>query len=92
MSYSANYKHITQNGTYVIVPGSGGNNVSFNSLFVNQAGTGGNLITVAEANGNVIGVRDGTTIHKFDPCISNLDGLVVTVSTGSAGDITVFWD
>ena len=85
---SNNYTHITANGKVVITPQFCG----LETVKINLAGANNNIITVTEGNPTkVIAVIDGTVAHKHDFDLANLDGIIVTVSGGTPGDITVIW-
>jgi len=85
---SNNYTHFTGTGTFVITPQRCG----LEAVFVNQAGGAGCTVTVTDGASNTIAIRDGSSIHKFDPDLANLLGLIVVVAGGSgAGDFTCVW-
>lgn len=85
---SNNYFHITANGVYPICS----NTCSLECVKVNFVDSAGTIkITEGNATQIIANKIDNTKVYKHDFGITNLNGLIVTVASGSAPDITVIY-
>lgn len=85
---SKNYTHITTDGTYVI----SNNQCTLETVKVNFADAGGTIKVTESVLAQIIANKiDNSKVYKHDFDLTNLNGLIVTVSGSTAPDITVIW-
>lgn len=90
---SSNALNITANGTGTL--GSADSNVEIKSVVVNKAGATGNILVLRQTNstGTVIATIDTTAIREINfHSLRCQDGLYFDLGTGTAADITIFWE
>lgn len=83
-----NYTHITSDGTYIIST----QECSLETVKVNFADSAGTIkVTEGDSTKIIANKLDNTKVYKHDFDLHPLTGLIVTVASSSAPDITVIW-
>jgi hypothetical protein len=85
---SNNYTHLTANGVYPIAS----NQCGLETVKNNFADAGGTIkVTEGDSTQIIANKMDLTKVYKHDFDLANLNGLIVTISGGTAPDVTVVW-
>lgn len=86
---SNNYLHITANGAYTVKADFP---TVLETVKVNFADSAGTIkITESDSTKIIANKIDNTKVYKHEFDLTNLKGLIVTVASGSAPDITVIY-